>query len=747
MVFFRAFPGDVVCALAVLLFNCQVSASTGRSREITNIHFENVTQTTVDVVWNTSHPSTSQVLIARDTNYEPERWAPSAPDPALVTSHKVHVDGLIPYVAAYGVGQWYIYVASAQKDGTLSTSPGPQTGDGKNPLMSMRTLPTDFTGTPNMKISTFGPTAVFAGSDLYFQIIPILVSGPQAHLLVYNQTGYNNSSDGVVKYVASAIGPSIGGKGTPEKIAPHLSCAWANPPPSLDSAEQTLLDRTRNLGGCPNGNNFNAVSMRLRTALDTAPGKYAVTVTLEQNKQVVPFTYLFTVLPPAKAPLPVKLSPPPIPGLATWERQMVVLGNKWCAYRDQQNTAGNFVDNWGWSGDAWFYDGGRVFQNIDTYTATHGKADHQHWQHCALTLLDPYANYQVMTNGNMQGYSIFTVGMYQNFLRTGAPVMKDAIHLLATVGPQYRSCGSVDPYAIRENSYRINMWIEDALNGYPESPLLQRNIDKLLGNLQMAAVGQEGAVHPFMLGIGFETLIHWYALTKAQGHPDYRVLPVMKAALDQLWKVAWIDARTFDYDRYILPTNHGINYTALNNLVSHAYAWYWQQTGDADSLARGDLAFQHSFDSPGDYSWSGKQFSQMYEFSFDYVAYRQNKSATWEAANNPFTGAYADTEPPISEKVNCDPNYYRGCQAGSIGSSTARIFWGTYEPASTQVIYGTTTSYGSNSPLDPAMVTAHVVNLTGLTPGTTYHFRTRSIDAAGNIGSMHDLTFTTTRAQ
>jgi len=67
----------------------------------------------------------------------------------------------------------------------------------------------------------------------------------------------------------------------------------------------------------------------------------------------------------------------------------------------------------------------------------------------------------------------------------------------------------------------------------------------------------------------------------------------------------------------------------------------------------------------------------------------------------------------------------------------ARIFGRTYEPASTQVIYGTATSYGSSSPLDPAMVPAHAVNLTGLTPGTTYHLRTRSIDAAGNIGSMH----------
>ena len=38
---------------------------------------------------------------------------------------------------------------------------------------------------------------------------------------------------------------------------------------------------------------------------------------------------------------------------------------------------------------------------------------------------------------------------------------------------------------------------------------------------------------------------------------------------------------------------------------------------------------------------------------------------------------------------------------------------------------------------------SHTVNLTNLQPGTTYHFRTRSVDSSGNVGSMRDLTFTT----
>ena len=179
MVLVRAFRVAVVCALAVLLFNCKVSASTGRSREITNIHFENVTQTTVDVVWNTAHPSTSQVLIARDTNYEPERWAPATADAASVTTHRVTVDHLLPYNQLSHDGQYYIYVASVDSHGEMSTAPGPQTGGGKNPLLSMRTLPTDASGTPNFRLYTAGPNEVFAGSDMYFLVQPVLLAGPR----------------------------------------------------------------------------------------------------------------------------------------------------------------------------------------------------------------------------------------------------------------------------------------------------------------------------------------------------------------------------------------------------------------------------------------------------------------------------------------------------------------------------------------------------------------------------------------
>ena len=108
--------------------------------------------------------------------------------------------------------------------------------------------------------------------------------------------------------------------------------------------------------------------------------------------------------------------------------------------------------------------------------------------------------------------------------------------------------------------------------GAPRWPLLQRNIDKMMGNLNMTARGQTVGVHPFMVGLAMEALIHWYELNLAEGHPDYRVLPVIKEALDGLWHNSWLPKQNmFRYTRFRLPLQRQPEYTTLNNLVSIAY--------------------------------------------------------------------------------------------------------------------------------------------------------------------------------
>ena len=92
------------------------------------------------------------------------------------------------------------------------------------------------------------------------------------------------------------------------------------------------------------------------------------------------------------------------------------------------------------------------------------------------------------------------------------------------------------------------------------------------------------------------------------------------------------------------------------------------------------------------------------------------------------------------------PPQIGGVSAANVTSSAATITWTTDVPANSQVEYGTTPSYGTQSAVDPTLTTVHQVGLTGLTPATLYHYRVRSRDGNGTLAVSNDLTFTTTGA-
>ena len=94
----------------------------------------------------------------------------------------------------------------------------------------------------------------------------------------------------------------------------------------------------------------------------------------------------------------------------------------------------------------------------------------------------------------------------------------------------------------------------------------------------------------------------------------------------------------------------------------------------------------------------------------------------------------ADTTPPTISGVG----------ASGITTSAATIAWTTNEASTTQVDYGTTTSYGQSTTLNSTLVTSHSVSLSGLSTGTLYHYRVRSKDTVGNEAIGTDNTFTTT---
>ena len=131
------------------------------------------------------------------------------------------------------------------------------------------------------------------------------------------------------------------------------------------------------------------------------------------------------------------------------------------------------------------------------------------------------------------------------------------------------------------------------------------------------------------------------------------------------------------------------------------------------------------------YTVTGLAISPYY---FAVTAY--NTAGNESAFSNEVTKTLADTMPPVISAI----------ASGSITSSGATITWTTDEAATSLVEYGTTTAYGTSSALDSTLATIHTRALSGLAPATTYHYRIKSADAAGNLATSGDNTFTTTAA-
>jgi Fe-S cluster assembly iron-binding protein IscA len=82
-----------------------------------------------------------------------------------------------------------------------------------------------------------------------------------------------------------------------------------------------------------------------------------------------------------------------------------------------------------------------------------------------------------------------------------------------------------------------------------------------------------------------------------------------------------------------------------------------------------------------------------------------------------------------------------GISESNVTSTSADIAWTTDESGDSQVAYRA--SPGWLTSLDETLVTVHLVQLTGLQPGTTYYYKVMSRDGAGNLTISDEMQFTT----
>ena len=104
------------------------------------------------------------------------------------------------------------------------------------------------------------------------------------------------------------------------------------------------------------------------------------------------------------------------------------------------------------------------------------------------------------------------------------------------------------------------------------------------------------------------------------------------------------------------------------------------------------------------------------------------------SGDNTFTTSEAaDTTPPVISAV----------ESSGITENGATISWTTNEASTSQVEYGPTAGYGHATALNSSLETSHSQALDGLTIGTLYHYRVKSMDTAGNLAVSGDYTFST----
>jgi Bacterial Ig domain len=84
--------------------------------------------------------------------------------------------------------------------------------------------------------------------------------------------------------------------------------------------------------------------------------------------------------------------------------------------------------------------------------------------------------------------------------------------------------------------------------------------------------------------------------------------------------------------------------------------------------------------------------------------------------------------------------------SGQVTTTAAMVSWQTSAPATSQVEYGTSTSYGATTSMDSTLVTQHQNGVANLKAGTLYHYRVHSTDSNNNKAVSGDMTLTTASA-
>ncbi len=152
------------------------------------------------------------------------------------------------------------------------------------------------------------------------------------------------------------------------------------------------------------------------------------------------------------------------------------------------------------------------------------------------------------------------------------------------------------------------------------------------------------------------------------------------------------------------------------------------EDGDQDQIINPATPVVHTVTIDGTFGDDGT--------AFVYVLDSDRVTVTATVSGGGGGGGGGPTCPPT-----CPAPIISGINVINITETEADVVWNTDIAATSTVNYGTTVAYGSNASTGGTTFN-HLVHLSGLTPGTLYHFRVRST-ASGPETVSGDNTFTT----
>ncbi len=350
----------------------------------------------------------------------------------------------------------------------------------------------------------------------------------------------------------------------------------------------------------------NGATLALSIDKKVRPGRYKIGFTADAGQGVkrrIDVPFVVEAMPAAARKMlsykPVAAS---IPRFSQWEADMRTFGRKQCARDIDHQVA--------WEGGVWYYDGAKVFYQIADYTRDPS------WKTGARRVALDYRKYVLDNKGKIPGHRIFTRGLLEDYERTGDEASRQAVVDLAhhAAFASNDPGGMVDAEGSRETAYNILAFLDNEEAGGEPNPNLTSYVDNALGHLDQWFVQKSTPyVKPFMFALTAQALIEYHKRTH-----DPRILPALETGANALWTEMWhsdkggfgyLNVETFEAGPGAAPD--------LNLLIAPVYAWLFRHTGDTKWRERGGLVFAGGVGN----SWldGGKQFSQNYRWSFEFV--------------------------------------------------------------------------------------------------------------------------------